>query len=191
VHATYELRDTQRDKVIPLRITWPKADGPHPLIVFCHGALGSKDGGDPMANHWASHGYVVIRPTFGDSISLMSDEQKKHVRSIIGLLNSPHVGKQWDQRPKDVKRVLNSLSSLEKNVEGLAGKIDAKRIAVAGHSYGAHTTMLLSGMQLEHKLLGKFETFGDKRIKASSRSARRAMASQSTRNPTRRCVGRC
>jgi len=69
---SFELRDPRRDKIIPLRITWPNARGPHPLIVFCHGALGSKDAGQPLVQHWASHGYVVIQPTFGDSMSLMS-----------------------------------------------------------------------------------------------------------------------
>jgi len=78
--ATVELADEDRDKTIPLRIDVPKGERPEggfPLVLFCHGALGSKDGGDPLAEHWASHGYVVIRPTFGDSISLMTPEEKR------------------------------------------------------------------------------------------------------------------
>lgn len=162
---SYMLRDDARDKDIPLRITFPQNDGPYPVVILCHGALGSKDGYTPLAEHWATHGYVVIRPTFGDSISLMNPEEKQAVRSIVDLVNSSRVKLQWDQRPRDVSHVIDSLDALEKNVEGLAGKIDHERIAVAGHSYGAHTTMLLSGMRLF--AFGKeMASFRDERIDA-------------------------
>ncbi len=160
------LHDPDRDKRIPLRITWPEGEGPFPLIVFCHGALGSKSGAEPLVTHWASHGYIVIQPTFGDSVSLMTEEEKRQVRSIQSLLNSPRVLKQWDQRPRDVSHVLDSLDELEKQFPGIRGRIDREKIAVAGHSYGAHTTMLLAGMRPVHPFSRKTVSFRDARIKA-------------------------
>jgi len=166
VVETFLLHDDTRNKDIPLRLTVPKSDGKHPLIIFCHGALGSKDGYQPLATHWASHGYVVIQPTFDDSISQMTEEEKKKVTSIVGLLNGPQVNKAWDQRPKDVHYVIDSLDLLEKKIPQLAGKIDRARIGVGGHSYGAHTSMLISGMLLRHPALREPPDFHDDRVKA-------------------------
>jgi len=167
VVETYMLRDAKRDKQIPLRLTFPRAEGKYPLIVFCHGAMGSKDAGQPLATFWASHGYVVIQPTFGDSISLMTAQEKSKVRSLIELVNSPRVMEHWDDRPRDVKHVLDSLHVVQRDIDGLAGKIDAQRIAVAGHSFGAHTTMLLAGLTLRAPGVDRTITFRDDRIQVS------------------------
>lgn len=148
VIESFTLRDEKRDKDLPLRITVPAGDGPCPLILYSHGALGSKDGYQPLVEHWASHGYVVIQPTHGDSISLMSDQARRNVRSIRKLVNSAQVKREWRDRPLDIRWVIDSLDAIMKKAEGLAGRIDTKRIAVAGHSYGAYTTMLVAGMKL-------------------------------------------
>ena len=171
VVAGYDLRDEKRDKTIPLRITIPKPrdanEGPVPLVVFCHGALGSKDGGAPLATYWASHGYVVIQPTFGDSLSLMSAEEKARYRSPAELVNSRRTLKHWDDRPRDVSFVLDSLDQLAAAIEPLRGRIDPNRIAVAGHSFGAHTSMLLMGMKLDSRGLAEVPDFRDERIAAA------------------------
>lgn len=163
---TANLVDPDRDKTIPLRLTFPKAGGPYPVVIFCHGALGSKDGGDPLAHFWASHGYVVIRPTFGDSISLMSDEDKAKVKSLTSLVNSWQVKREWDQRPRDVSHVIDSLGDLAEQVEALRGRLDVKRIAVSGHSYGAHTTMLIAGLSLQDPRGKESVSFRDGRVSA-------------------------
>jgi predicted dienelactone hydrolase len=165
--AAVDLLDPDRDKIIPLRIAYPKEGGPYPLIIFCHGALGSKDGGDPMAHHWASHGYVVVRPTFGDSLGNLTAEQKANIQSIKDLVNSPHVMSQWDQRPRDVSHVIDSLPSLVEQLDELKGKVDVRRIAVAGHSFGAHTTMLIAGLTVTDPRSGKAFEFRDKRVSAT------------------------
>ena len=50
--------DDERDKDLHLRITYPAENGRYPLIVFSHGASGSKDNYQPLVKHWVSHGYV-------------------------------------------------------------------------------------------------------------------------------------
>src|SRR5689334_6769086 len=68
------LKDETRKKELPVRVSFPKADGQFPLIVWSHGMYGSKDGYQPLVSHWVSHGYVVIQPTHSDSLSLDNDE---------------------------------------------------------------------------------------------------------------------
>ncbi|MBI1373485.1 MAG: hypothetical protein GC159_12220 [Phycisphaera sp.] len=150
---TLVLHDAKRDKDLQLRLTFPKTGGPYPLIVFSHGATGSKDGYQPLATYWASHGYVVIQPTHGDSLSLMSDEDKRKMTSVKQLLNSSNINREWDDRPADVKLVLDSLDEIETKAPALAKRIDRQHIAMAGHSYGAHTSMLIAGMSMVNPII--------------------------------------
>ena len=55
------LRDAARGKDLALRITYSKADGKFPLILFSHCAGGKRDDFRPLAAQWASHGYVVVQ----------------------------------------------------------------------------------------------------------------------------------
>lgn len=163
----FDLADEQRGKTIPLRITFPQAEGSYPLVIFCHGALGSKDGGQPLATWWASHGYVVIQPTFGDSISLMTEQEKAEVNSLIDLVNSPRTMRHWDDRVLDVKHVIDELERIERDLPQLGGRIDRTRIAVAGHSFGAHTSALIGGLKLMGPGGVLQRSFADERVAAT------------------------
>jgi len=61
------LIDSARHKQIPVKVYFPDARGPFPVIVFSHGAWGSKDGYFALGRYWASHGYVSIHPSHADS----------------------------------------------------------------------------------------------------------------------------
>ena len=50
-------------------------------------------------------------------------------------------------RPLQVSAVLDHLADIEQLVPALAGHLDRERIAVAGHSFGAHTTLMVAGAQ--------------------------------------------
>lgn len=167
VIESFDLVDADRDKAIPLRITIPDGQDPAPVIIFCHGALGSKDGSQPLVSHWTSHGYIVIQPTFGDSLSTLTPAERKRFRSLGELVNSPRVLGQWDDRPRDVSHVIDSLDHLAARIEALQGRIDADRIAVAGHSFGAHTTMLIAGLQLQPPGDVPVPDFRDDRVRAT------------------------
>jgi dienelactone hydrolase len=143
------LHDAERKKDLPIRIHYPSADGSYPVIVFSHGAGGSKECCAELARHWASHGYVVIQVTHADSIRLRRQQGERASlgqamgEAIRGLLE-PEVRR---QRTRDISFTLDSLRVLERQVPELKGKLDAERIGVGGHSAGALTAMLLGGTQ--------------------------------------------
>ena len=117
-------------------------------MVFSHGASGSKDAYQPLIRHWASHGYVCIQPTHGDSLTLISAEDRRLYRSLIEYIASPKVRGQWRSRAEDVCTVLDRLPEIETASSGLSGKLDASRIGIAGHSFGSHTAQMISGLSV-------------------------------------------
>ena len=153
--ASYDLEDKKREKTLPLRLTFPQPAGKYPLIVFSHGAMGSKDAYDPLIEHWASHGYVCIQPTHEDSLKLMLRSGER--------FRLQNVWSKWKTRPPDIQLILDSLDELEANVAGSKGKIDRERIGVGGHSYGAHTSQLIGGVKLQNPITKRFESFADER----------------------------
>lgn len=96
---------------------------------------------------------------------------------------------QWDDRPRDVKFILDSLDVIEQEVDGLSGRIDRERVGVAGHSFGAHTTMMLSGLQLRHPRLEHVENFHDERIDAAIAISPQGPGQSITRDSYTQMVG--
>jgi dienelactone hydrolase len=132
---------------LQLRVSAPVTGTQLPIIVFAHGFGSSSDGYAPLANFWAAHGFVVIQPTFLDSrtLGLQEDDPRK-----------PLI---WRFRVEDMKRILDQLDFIEDAFPGLKGRLDKSRIAAAGHSFGAQTTGLLLGANVD-------EDMSDPRIKA-------------------------
>jgi len=125
------------DKELPLRITFPEDGGPYPVIIFSHGNGSSKDHYSAYADHWVSHGYVVIQPTHMDSISLRFSMRNMNYEKMMAIS---------DSRRRDMRYVVDSLAQLEREVDGLAGKIDPERLIAAGHSMGGATALRLTGL---------------------------------------------
>ena len=148
------LRDQKRGKDLPLRITYPRGGDRHPLVVWSHGAGGSKDNYQPIVTHWVSHGYVVIQPTHSDS------------RSLGTRLGDALRFQDWPSRPADVSFVLDSLDELEKLIPALAGRIDRSAIGVGGHSFGANTAQLIGGAKAYPAATRVERSFADPRVAA-------------------------
>jgi predicted dienelactone hydrolase len=147
------LRDPARDKDLPIRVTYPVASGPLPVVVFSHGAWAARDYYVPLATHWASHGYVVVQPTHDDSVTLGQE-----FGDVVVF--SPRF---WQARVDDMKFLIDSLDNL--GVADLKGRIDRARVGVGGHSYGAGTTTAIGGVTMFGPG-GTRRTVGDPRVKA-------------------------
>lgn len=146
--TSLKLDAKHREDDLPIRVTYPKSTGSFPVIVFSHGAFGSKDGYDPVVQHWVSHGYVVVQGTHGDSLSLVSQAKKLEVVTSGDPFAAMQVGKYWKSRGEDAKLIFESLSKLESLHSPLRGKLDLNKIAMGGHSYGSQTTQLIGGLNL-------------------------------------------
>jgi predicted dienelactone hydrolase len=163
------LHDAKRNKDLHLKVTYPKADGTFPVIVFSHGWGGSKDTYAGLTRYWAEHGYVTLQPTHDDSWAL----RRKSAAGtspmmgiggrVAGDINDPQ---QWANRTRDISFVMDSLGEIERDVPGLKGKLDKSRVGVGGHSFGALTTMLIGGASVTPRGASQPETFGDPRARA-------------------------
>jgi dienelactone hydrolase len=160
------LQDEKQNKPLQLRVTFPKPAGSYPVIVFSHGASGSKDGYQPLITYWTSHGYVCIQPTHGDSLSLLSAEERQRFQSLNDYVNSSAALQHWQSRPEDIRFVLDSLDKIEAEIPNLKGKLDKTRIGMGGHSFGAHTTQMIGGLTLKNPVTAQRTSYTDLRPSA-------------------------
>jgi predicted dienelactone hydrolase len=129
---------------LQLRISLPRTGRDLPILLLSHGHgasnyLSSLEGYAPLANFWAARGFVVIQPTHLSSKTLRQDPR---------LTSAPGAPFFWRSRPQDMSYILDQLAALEAAVPELTGRLDHSRVAVAGHSLGAHTASMLLGAQL-------------------------------------------
>jgi dienelactone hydrolase len=151
---------------LQVRVSAPVIGSQLPLIVLAHGFGSSLDGYAPLAHFWAAHGFVVIQPTFLDSRTLHPNPKASHKEAVQAYLTDPRKLRMWQYRVEDMKRILDQLDVLEAAVPGLAGRLDRRRIAAAGHSFGAQTAGVLLGARVLRADEGLSEDLSDSRIKA-------------------------
>ncbi len=121
-------------KDLRLHISFPEGDGPFPVVLFSHGGSCASAGYGPITEYWASRGYVVIEPIHLDSRTLGPTDFSKMVEFA-------------DSRTADFSFILDSLDELAASIPAFATKMDADRVASAGHSMGALTALAASGLR--------------------------------------------
>ncbi len=154
-----------RGEDLQLRVSAPSTGSQLPIIVFSHGFGSSMDGYAPLVNFWASHGFIVIQPTFLDSRTLSPYPQASHEEAVKAYLEDPRKLSMWRYRVEDVKRILDRLDLIADAVPGLKGRLDQKRIAAVGHSFGAQTTAMLLGARVIDADGSLTEDLSDSKIK--------------------------
>ncbi|WP_307679686.1 alpha/beta fold hydrolase [Streptomyces sp. V4I2] len=143
-----------RGEDLEVRVSAPTTGRDLPVVVLSHGFGSSLNGYGPLADYWAAHGFVVIQPTHLDS-------------RTVGLpQDDPRTPRIWRFRVEDMKRILDQLDLLEAAVPGLSGRLDRRRIAAAGHSFGGQTAGNLLGLRVLDPVSQKEEDLSDSRIKA-------------------------
>ncbi|MGI8396778.1 alpha/beta hydrolase family protein [Agrobacterium deltaense] len=118
-------------------------DGSRPLILLSHGFGGSWRNLNWIAGELVREGYVVAAPDHGGE-----SFTEENATEIVPL---------WE-RPRDISRTLTALIGNDR----FAGRIDATRIAVIGHSLGGWTAMELVGARYSAELALK-DCKGEKR----------------------------
>ncbi len=156
----FDWHDRRRDRAVPVRLYWPaqaSAAHPVPLIVFSHGIGGSRRGYTYLGQFWASQGYASLHlQHVGSDRTVWTG----NVFSTFGRLQAAA------QENEALARVHDLRFALDQMLDGpLAAQIDARRLVAAGHSYGANTTLLAVGAQVERN--GQAVNLRDPRLKAA------------------------
>jgi dienelactone hydrolase len=161
--ARLDWHDERRERDVPAKVYFPKAGaGPFPVIVFSHGAGGSREGYEYLGRHWASHGYVSVHLQH-----LGSDDATWRGRPdpLEGIRESIKNPRNAINRPQDVSFALDRIEELNRQDERLRGRLDVERIGAAGHSFGAFTTLAVAGQTFP---VGRRQfTYRDPRVDAA------------------------
>jgi predicted dienelactone hydrolase len=140
---SFLLHDRKRKKDVEVRVTYPLSkDGSFPVVIFSHGAGGSKDVYLYLTRYWASRGYVCIQPSHADSLNTENSAVDKAEKMKVVLKGISRDFSGWENRSKDISFIIDSLPLLQRR---LPAQMNVKRIALAGHSYGAFTATLIAG----------------------------------------------
>ena len=151
--VTYDAASLARDADRPpllVRVTMPaKPEGKLPVVVLSHGAGLSRMNYDQLADWWARHGLIVLRP----------DHPGASVDGFAAA-SPPDVAR---ERIIDMRRVADGLDEIAQQVPGLEGHIDEGKLIAAGHSFGGHTVSAVVGAKIMNPATGKMESFDDPR----------------------------
>jgi len=143
-----ELSDAARARTIPVRLRVPRpctAGARRPLVLFSHGLGGSRAGGEAWGAHWASHGFAVAHLQHPGSDETLWRGRPEGVS--VDALRPGMTPAQYLARVRDVPAAIDAIAALAASRPGLAC-IDASRVGMSGHSFGAQTTQALAGQSL-------------------------------------------
>ncbi len=158
--------DGARNRPIAVKIYMPSGKGPFPVVVFSHGLGGSREAATYLGEYWAAHGYVAVHVQHeGSDDSVWKSVSSNGRQAVMAAMQAAANGRNLVARAYDVKFVLDELERRNKSDHLLAHKVDLTQIAVAGHSFGAGTTLAIAGQNYARgtqKL-----SFQDDRVKAA------------------------
>ncbi|MBI1353385.1 MAG: acetylhydrolase [Acidobacteria bacterium] len=133
--------DDARNRTLPVKIYRPKGvSEPLPAILFSHGLGGSREAAEYAGRFWASFGYLSVHVQHpGTDASAWRGETSRE--GVMEALQGSLTWRNIDARYRDVGFVVEQLR------QGVAGRVDPRRIGIAGHSMGAHTVLAAVGQR--------------------------------------------
>lgn len=148
--------DEARGREVPVRLYRPARElaRPLPVVLFSHGIGGSRRGYSYLGQHLAAQGFASLHVQHvGSDRRLWGG----NVFQIFSRLQSAARTEEARARAHDLRYALDRLIAEQPHA------VDAERIAVAGHSYGANTSLLLAGADIP----GEAESLADPRVRAA------------------------
>ena len=139
--AEFTLHDGSRGRDIPVKAYYPEhLSGSLPVIIFSPGYGGTREGYEYLGRGWAAAGYITMIATHAGS-----DSEYLRKNALRGVEDPAEAYQHQTERTGDVHFMISSIKDIEHRVPALKGKIDRKKIGLAGHSMGAGTTLLIAG----------------------------------------------
>ena len=137
------------------------------IVVFSHGELLSPEVYFRLLSHWASHGFAVLAPLHDDSVFKDGLDAGGVDRAtgaatwdVARLLDAPGA---WGRRCRTCSDVMDQAESIGRIANY---RFSPNRAIVVGHSYGAMTASLLTGV-VSHDRNGREISGRDPRFSAS------------------------
>jgi dienelactone hydrolase len=162
--VTRDWRDGDRNRVVPVKIYYPKTgNGPFPVIVFSHGLGGSREGYEYLGRHWASHGYVAVHVQHKGSDEAVWKGNPQPMQAMRDAAKDPRNAL---NRPNDIRFAITEMERLNGQDGPLKGRLDLGHVGAAGHSFGAYTTLAVAG-EVFVGPLGRQISVVDPRVKAA------------------------
>jgi predicted dienelactone hydrolase len=140
--------DPARARALPVRLQVPgaTATGLRPTIVLSHGLGGSRESLDLWGRHWASHGFIVIQLQHpGSDDALWRNRGTVPVKEALQRGRTP---KAYTDRVADVRFAVDDVARQAGRGDPVAVRVDPSRLGISGHSFGARTTLAISGEQV-------------------------------------------
>jgi hypothetical protein len=122
---------------------WPQGLGRSaPIIIVSHGFGSTQAGYRFIAEHLASHGYVVLVPNHvGSNLRFRNS-------FLAGLLNTAISPAEFVSRPQEISFLIDELERLVATSPEWAAQLNLNQIGVLGDSLGAATVLGLAGANL-------------------------------------------
>lgn len=138
------FNDQKRNRNIPVDIYWSTAaTREKPVIVFSHGLGSVRTDLLYLAEHLASHGYIVAALEHPGSNQSNADLA---VQGKTRLLEP----QEFLERPRDISFVLDELTTLNQTANNpLQGKLATNNVMVVGYSFGGGTALAVAGGELQ------------------------------------------
>lgn len=130
------LTDPAQQRDVVFRVHYPAENGPHPVIVYSHGALCSVASYDRLAAYWAARGYVVVVPEHLDAAGRPGAAPMPDLQTLLST------------RVRDLSFAVDAVPELAA-AAGMPDLFSTRQFAVGGHSFGALTAMIKTGVKLQ------------------------------------------
>jgi predicted dienelactone hydrolase len=139
-------RDAARGRDIPVLLRLPDAAGPRGAVQLSHGLGGSREGLGYLGRAFAEAGWIAIHLQHpGTDIAVWQGSAERGAALAAAAFD---VGNAAARLQDGIFALDEALRRNALAGDPLAGRVDASKLAIAGHSYGAWTVQHLLGQRI-------------------------------------------
>lgn len=144
---TLNFFDFSRNRLLLTDVYIPDVRSPASVIIISHGLGTDSSNFQYLATHLASYGFAVVVPNHPGS-------DAKQLRSLIQAQSTELVtADEFQDRPLDVKYILNQLEKGNKTDFRFKGRLNLQQVGVFGQSLGGYTALALAGAKINFQQL--------------------------------------